>query len=214
MEQTPTTGGIKPPAPAAGPTPACYHGYSTRGPAGLHRPTGRAASAAGRVPATGCASVPLEATPSPPEPFVQPATPAATPAPPVAEVHELVRQGVGPAPAPAEAVPQPDVTAADQPAETTEARLLRDLVASLERHLESQKDELEARRREVQELHVLLQQFHSRALPNVGGGQEEEAPRRRRRCRDRRPQRRRPRPPGGSPCCADDRTARHPRWNA
>ena len=42
---------------------------------------------------------------------------------------------------------------------------LRDLVATLKRQVDSQRDELESRRREVQELHVLLQQLQTRALP-------------------------------------------------
>ena len=41
----------------------------------------------------------------------------------------------------------------------------RDLVAALKRQVDSQREELESRRREVQELHVLLQQLQTRALP-------------------------------------------------
>ena len=42
---------------------------------------------------------------------------------------------------------------------------LRDMVAVLQRQVDSQREELESRRREIQELHVLLQQLQTRALP-------------------------------------------------
>jgi excisionase family DNA binding protein len=50
-----------------------------------------------------------------------------------------------------------------------EAQALRELVDTLQSQVEGQREELEARRREVQELHVLLQQHvQQRALPPPG----------------------------------------------
>lgn len=51
-----------------------------------------------------------------------------------------------------------------------EAQALRELVDTLQAQVKGQREELEARRREVQELHVLLQQqVQQRALPPPGG---------------------------------------------
>ncbi|MEK7806530.1 MAG: hypothetical protein AAB528_02255 [Chloroflexota bacterium] len=70
----------------------------------------------------------------------------------------------------AQAEPMPpqgqDVVAAQE----GEAQALRELVDTLQAQVEGQREELEARRREVQELHVLLQQHvQQRALPPPGG---------------------------------------------
>lgn len=70
----------------------------------------------------------------------------------------------------AQAEPMPpqgqDVGAAQE----GEAQALRELVDTLQAQVEGQREELEARRREVQELHVLLQQHvQQRALPPPGG---------------------------------------------
>tara|TARA_Y100000310_G_scaffold165317_1_gene165060 strand:+ start:1639 stop:2061 length:423 start_codon:yes stop_codon:yes gene_type:complete len=51
-------------------------------------------------------------------------------------------------------------------AQAGEAQVLRELVATLRSHIQGQGEELEARRREVSELHILLQQ---KALPAPGG---------------------------------------------
>jgi transposase-like protein len=48
-----------------------------------------------------------------------------------------------------------------------EIAALREMIAQLKTRVEAQEVELEARRREVQELHVLLQQFGT-ALPAAG----------------------------------------------
>ena len=59
------------------------------------------------------------------------------------------------------------------------AAVYRELVASLQRQVETQALELDARRREVQELHVLLQQAQ-RALPAAPAQQiDQDAPPRR-----------------------------------
>jgi hypothetical protein len=60
-----------------------------------------------------------------------------------------------------------------------EPAVYRELVASLQRQVETQALELDARRREVQELHVLLQQAQ-RALPAAPAQQiDQDAPPRR-----------------------------------
>ena len=51
-------------------------------------------------------------------------------------------------------------------AQSGEAQVLRELVATLRSQVQGQGQELEARRREVSELHILLQQ---KALPAPGG---------------------------------------------
>jgi len=65
----------------------------------------------------------------------------------------------------------------DSPPDSQSA-VYRELVASLQRQVETQALELDARRREVQELHVLLQQAQ-RALPAAPAQQiDQDAPRR------------------------------------
>ena len=84
---------------------------------------------------------------------------APQPSPPQ-EVLERPRAPQEPAQTPAQPV------GAAPPAESqTELQPWRDLVATLRAQVEAQREELEARRRETQEPHVLLQQAQTSALP-------------------------------------------------
>ena len=60
---------------------------------------------------------------------------------------------------------QQDVEPPAPPPKPSRSSPLRELVSVLQHQVEIQGEELQARRREVQELHVLLQQLQSRALP-------------------------------------------------
>jgi hypothetical protein len=62
-----------------------------------------------------------------------------------------------------------DELAQDDQVDTGEMTIMKTLVARLEAQVEAQAAELESRRREVQELHVLLQQAQS-ALPAPRNG--------------------------------------------
>ena len=66
----------------------------------------------------------------------------------------------------AQAEPTPTQGQGIGDAQAGEAQVLRELVATLRSQVQGQGEELEARRREVSELHILLQQ---KALPAPGG---------------------------------------------
>lgn len=79
---------------------------------------------------------------------------------------------------PAGSKEEPAPQAVAVPAKSTKSSPMRDLVTALQSQVDSQREELEARRREGQELHVLLQQLQTRALPPPAESHESMEPRR------------------------------------
>ena len=118
-----------------------------------------------RPPAAPPIQEPMTETPqaeTPPTLTPPPPAPAPTEAPPIGEmvqpprVEPPQRQGL---------LLEPDLEPPAPPPKPPRSSPLRELVGVLQHQVEVQREELEARRREVQELHVLLQQLQSRALP-------------------------------------------------